>query len=476
VKTYPLYLNGEFVMSEPAKPVVNPSTGEPFVMISTTTRERLATALEDAHAAFRQWRRLPGKARGAYLRKIADLVESRKDEIARAITLENGKPLAQSQGEVAMTVDHLQWFAEEARRVYGRMVPNQVDNKRHLVVKTPMGVVGAISPWNFPLALAVRKIAPALAAGCTVVLKPATQTPVCAALFAECVHAAGLPKGVFQMIVGPSPAFGDELLSNPLCRKITFTGSTEVGRVLIKGAAATVKPLSLELGGHAPVLVFADADLNVAVEGAAMAKFRNTGQSCIAANRVLVERPIYEQFLEAFAAKARSLKVGDGLEPGVDIGPLIDQAGIDKATEHVQDAVAKGARLMCGGKRVPGRAGFFFEPTVLGDVPPTSACMREETFAPIAPVCMFDTEEEALEQANASIYGLSAYAFTQNLDRAFRLMEGLEAGTIGINDGVPTTSQCPFGGVKQSGWGRELGIEGLDAFLETKHVALGIKI
>jgi succinate-semialdehyde dehydrogenase / glutarate-semialdehyde dehydrogenase len=476
VKTYPLYLNGEFVTSEPAKTVVNPSTGEAFARISTTTREGLATALEDAHAAFRLWRRVPGKARGAYLRKIADLVESRKDEIARAITFENGKPLAQSQGEVAMTIDHLQWFAEEARRVYGRTVPNQVDHKRHLVVKTPMGVVGAISPWNFPLALAVRKIAPALAAGCTVVLKPATQTPVCAALFAECVHAAGLPKGVFQMVVGPSAAFGEELLLNPLCRKITFTGSTEVGRVLIKGAAATVKPLSLELGGHAPVLVFADADLGVAVEGAAIAKFRNTGQSCIAANRVLVERPIYERFLEAFAAKARSLKVGDGLEPGVDIGPLIDQAGIDKATEHVQDAVARGARLLCGGKRVPGRRGFFFEPTVLGDVPPASACMREETFAPIAPVCAFDTEEEALEQANASIYGLSAYAFTQNLDRAFRLMEGLEAGTIGINDGVPTTSQCPFGGVKQSGWGRELGIEGLDAFLETKHVALGIKI
>jgi len=476
VKTYPLYLNGQFVTTEPAKPVVSPSTGEAFAQISTTDRARLAVALEDAHAAFTQWRRVPGKTRGAYLRKIAELVESRKDEIARAITLENGKPLAQSLGEVAMTVDHLQWFAEEARRVYGRIVPNQVDNKRHLVVKTPMGVVGAISPWNFPLALAVRKIAPALAAGCTVVLKPATQTPVCAALFAECVHAAGLPAGVFQMIVGPSSAFGEEFLSNPLCRKITFTGSTEVGRLLIKGAAATIKPLSLELGGHAPVLVFADADLETAVEGAAIAKFRNTGQSCIAANRVLVERPIYERFLEAFAAKTRSLKVGDGLEPGVDIGPLIDQAGIDKATEHVQDAVARGARLVCGGKRVEGRKGFFFEPTVLADVPLASACMREETFAPIAPVCAFDTEQEALEQANSSIYGLSAYAFTTNLDRSFRLMEGLEAGTIGINDGVPTTSQCPFGGVKQSGWGRELGTEGLDAFMETKHVALGMKM
>jgi succinate-semialdehyde dehydrogenase/glutarate-semialdehyde dehydrogenase len=339
-----------------------------------------------------------------------------------------------------------------------------------------MGVVGAISPWNFPLVLAARKVAPAMAAGCAVVLKPASQAPLCALLLAECMHAAGVPPGVFQVIVGPSAAFGEELLLNPLCRKITFTGSTEVGRVLIRGAAASVKPLSLELGGHAPVLVFADADLDAAVEGAMMAKFRNTGQSCIAANRVLVERPIYERFLEAFVAKARSLKVGDGLEPGVDIGPLFDEAGVAKALEHVEDAVAGGARLLCGGHRVAGGRGYFVEPTVLADVPPRAACMREETFAPIAPVCAFDREDEALEQANASIYGLSAYAFTTNLDRAFRLMEGLEAGTIGINDGVPSTSQCPFGGVKQSGWGRELGIEGLDAFLETKHVSLGMRV
>jgi succinate-semialdehyde dehydrogenase/glutarate-semialdehyde dehydrogenase len=475
VNTYPLYLNGQFVPSPTAIDVVNPATGEPFARMATTDRPRLAAAIEDAHRAFLAWRRLTGKARGAYLHAIADRVEARRDEIARVITLENGKPLAQSQGEVTMTVDHLRWFAEEARRAYGRLVPNQVDGKRHLVVKTPMGVVGAISPWNFPLVLAVRKIAPALAAGNTVILKPASQTPVCAALLAECVHDAGLPAGVFQTVVGPSSAFGDELLSNPLCRKITFTGSTEVGRVLIRGAAAAIKPLSLELGGHAPVLVFADADLHLAVEGALMAKFRNTGQSCIAANRVFVERPVYESFLEAFVAKARALKVGDGLEPGVDIGPLFDEAGVVKALEHVEDAVAGGARLLCGGRRMPGK-GFFVEPTVLADVPPQSACMREETFAPIAPVCPFDREEDAIEQANASIYGLSAYAFTSNLDRAFRLMEALEAGTIGINDGVPSTSQCPFGGVKQSGWGRELGQEGLDAFLETKHVSLGLRI
>jgi succinate-semialdehyde dehydrogenase/glutarate-semialdehyde dehydrogenase len=476
VKTHPLYLNGQFVSFEKTLAVINPATAEPFAEVATADRARLAAALEDAHAAFRAWRRLTGKARGAYLHAIADRVEARRDEIAKTITIENGKPLAQSLGEVAMTVDHLRWFAEEARRAYGRVVPNQVDGKRHLVIKSPMGVVGAISPWNFPLVLAVRKVAPALAAGCTVVLKPASQTPICAVLLAECVHDAGVPPGVFQVIVGPSSAFGEELLANPLCRKITFTGSTEVGRVLIKGAAASVKPLSLELGGHAPVLVFADADLDAAVEGAMMAKFRNTGQSCIAANRVLVERPIYERFLEAFVAKARSLKVGDGLEPGVDIGPLFDEAGVAKALEHVEDAVAGGARLLCGGRRVRERRGFFVEPTVLADVPPGCACMREETFAPIAPVCAFDREEEALEQANASIYGLSAYAFTSNLDRAFRLMEGLEAGTIGINDGVPSTSQCPFGGVKQSGWGRELGIEGLDAFLETKHVSLGMRL
>ena len=476
MKTYPLYLNGRFETFGATLAVINPATAEPFAEVAVADRARLATALDDAHAAFRQWRRLTGKARGAYLHAVADKVEARRDEIARTITLENGKPLAQSLGEVAMTVDHLRWFAEEARRAYGRIVPNQVDGKRHLVIKSPMGVVGAISPWNFPLVLAVRKVAPALAAGCTVILKPASQTPVCAALLAECVHDAGLPAGVFQVIVGPSAAFGDELLTNPLCRKITFTGSTEVGRVLIRGAAAAVKPLSLELGGHAPVLVFADADLNAAVEGALMAKFRNTGQSCIAANRVLVERPIYERFLEAFVARARTLKVGDGLEPGVDIGPLFDEAGVAKALEHVENAVAAGARLLCGGRRVAGSRGYFVEPTVLADVPPGAACMREETFAPIAPVCAFDGEDEALEQANASIYGLSAYAFTTNLDRAFRLMEGLEAGTIGINDGVPSTSQCPFGGVKQSGWGRELGSEGLDAFLETKHVSLGMRV
>jgi succinate-semialdehyde dehydrogenase/glutarate-semialdehyde dehydrogenase len=306
-----------------------------------------------------------------------------------------------------------------------------------------------------------------------VILKPAKQTPVCAVAFAECVHAAGLPKGVFQLVCGSANEFGEEFLQNPLCRKITFTGSTEVGKLLIKGAATGVKPLSLELGGQAPVLVFADADLDVAVEGALLAKTRNTGQSCIAANRVYVQRTIYDEFLKRFTAKMTALKVGTFDEPNVEIGPLIDEAGLAKAAEHVHDAVKRGARLLCGGKRAD-RKGFFFEPTVIADVPPNGLCMTEETFAPIAPVAVFDTEEEGIRMANNSPFGLSAYAFTRDVGRVFRLAEQLEAGTIGINDGLPTTSIAPFGGCKQSGWGRELGSEGIDAFLETKHVSIKI--
>lgn len=475
MKTYPLYLNGQWVESPKTIRVVNPSTTEVFAEVCTVDRSRVAQAIADAHAAFPAWRALPGKARGAFLNKIADVVERRRDEIARVITQENGKPLAQSVGEMNMTVDHLRWFAEEAKRAYGRIVPNQVDGKRHLVVKTPMGVVAAISPWNFPLVLAVRKIAPALAAGNTVVLKPASATPVCAALFAECVAEAKLPNGVFQLVAGSAREIAQEFLDNPLCRKISFTGSTEVGRSLIEGAARQIKPLSLELGGHAPVLVFEDADLNAAVEGAMITKFRNTGQSCIASNRIYVQRSIYDKFLEKFLQQTRALKTGDGFEEGVLVGPLINEEGLNKALEHIQDGVKRGARLMCGGKRIQ-RKGYFLEPTVLADVPADAACMSEETFAPVAPVVPFDDESTVIERANASQYGLSAYAFTRDLKRTFRLMELLEAGTIGINDGVPTTSQCPFGGVKQSGWGRELGIEGMDAFLETKHVSLGLGI
>jgi len=471
----PLYLNGRFVQSQPSVTVTNPATGGPVAQVSTIGREHVAQSLRDAGAAFEAWRNLTAKARGDYLIRIAAELERRADEVARLITLENGKPLAQSKGEVAMSIDHLRWFAEEGRRAYGRTIPHQVAGKRHLVIKSPVGVVGAIAPWNFPLVLAVRKVAPALAAGCPVVLKPASQTPLSAIALAECADAARLPAGVFQVVLGSARMIGEEFLSNPICRKITFTGSTEVGQELIRGAAAQVQRLSLELGGHAPALVFDDADLQKAVEGTIVAKFRNTGQSCIAANRIYVQAGIYDRFLEAFVARAQSLKVGNGLEEGVEIGPLVNQKGLDFALAQIADAVKKGAKLLAGGKRHGGSGGgFFLEPTVLADAPDNAACMCEETFAPVAPIAKFTTEEEGITKANASCFGLSAYAFTQDIDRMFRVIEKLEAGTIGINDGAPTTSTAPFGGIKMSGWGRELGTEGLDAFLETKHVSLGI--
>ena len=473
MKTYPLYLNGEFVAGEPAWPVLNPASGEPFARISTIDRARLAQALADAHSAFAGWRALTAKARGEHLRKIAAELDRRRDEVARLISSENGKPLAQSLGEVAMSVDHLQWFAEEGRRAYGRIIPPQAEGKRNLVVKTPIGVVGAISPWNFPLVLAVRKVAPALAAGCPVVLKPARQTPLSCIAFAECTHAAQLPKGVLQVVCGASDQFGEEFLTNPLCRKVTFTGSTEVGEVLIRNAARTIKPLSLELGGNGPLLVFEDADLDVAVDGAVLAKMRNTGQSCIAANRLFVQSPIYQRFLDAFVGRVKSLKVGEFSEPEVEIGPLIDEAALGHALNHIEDALKKGARLLCGGRRLE-RKGFFLEPTVLADVPADALCRREEIFAPVAPVIAFGTEEEGVQLANDTAHGLSAYAFTRDMSRVFRLAEHLEAGMIGVNDGLPTTSNAPFGGVKHSGWGRELGAEGLEAFLETKHLSIRV--
>ncbi len=473
MKTYPLYLNGELTISEDTYPIQNPATEELFARMSSADRSAVPRAIQDAHTAFHSWRQIPGKSRGEMLNQIAAELHRRREELARLITLENGKPLSQSQNEVALAVDHLHWFAEEAKRIYGRVVPHQVDDKRHLVLRSPIGVVGAISPWNFPLMLAVRKVAPALAAGCTIILKPASRTPLSSSAFAECVDAATLPKGVFQLVVGSSDAIGKEFLDNPLCRKITFTGSTEVGRKLIEGAAKRVKPLSLELGGLAPLIVFDDADLGEAVSETVRAKFRNTGQSCIAANRLYVQSGIYEPFLKLFVEKARGLRVGEGLDPKTHIGPLIDQEALDKGLEHIQDAVSGGAKILCGGSRVE-RKGFFLEPTVLADVPKGALCMQEETFAPVAPISPFDSEGEVIERANSVPFGLSAYAFTRDLSRMFRLAESLEAGVIGINDGVPTTSQAPFGGLKQSGWGRELGLEGIDAFLETKHISIGI--
>jgi succinate-semialdehyde dehydrogenase / glutarate-semialdehyde dehydrogenase len=472
-KTYAAYLDGKWISSDHEIVVTNPATGQPLARVASLNRDQIRSALAAAQAAFPAWRAITARERGTLLHRVADELLRRADEIARTITLENGKPLAQSRGEVAMTEDHLRWFAEEGRRAYGRVIPHQVHGKRNLTVKTPVGVVGAISPWNFPLVLAVRKAAPALAAGCPVILKPSSQTPLCAIAFAECVQAAGVPAGAFQLVLGNARMISAEFLSSPICRKLTFTGSTEVGRELISGAAQSVKPLSLELGGLAPLLVFDDCDLEQAVRETLVAKFRNTGQSCIAANRIYVQRTIHEAFLDRFVAGVKKLKTGPGLEPGVDVGPVINEQALASALRQIDDAVQHRGKLLSGGKRLPGTGGFFLEPTVIDGPASDALCMREETFAPVAPIAVFDTEEEAIELANNCEYGLSAYAMTRDIARVFRLAERIEAGTLGINDGAPATSQSPFGGVKQSGWGRELGSEGLDGFLETKHVSIG---
>jgi succinate-semialdehyde dehydrogenase/glutarate-semialdehyde dehydrogenase len=370
-----------------------------------------------------------------------------------------------------MSIDHLLWFAEEGRRAYGRVVPPQAEGKRHLVIRQAVGVVGAIAPWNFPLVLAIRKIAPALAAGCTVILKPASATPLSACELARCIDAAGLPKGVFQLVAGSASEIGKELLENPNCRKISFTGSTEVGRSLIQGAADTCTELSLELGGNAPVIVFDDADLDQAVEGILITKFRNNGQSCIAANRIYIQEGIYDRLVAVLSEKIKELKVGDGLGHGVDIGPLIDERALATALSFIDEAVEAGAQVLAGGSQLS-EEGNFLAPTLLTQVPEHVRCHQQEIFAPIAALYRFKDEEQVLKTANDTEFGLAAYAFTTDLNRAFRVAETLEAGTVGINDPVPPTSNCPFGGFKQSGWGRELGSEGIDAYLETKHISI----
>lgn len=474
MQLHPLYLNGAFVESDETIPVHNPSTTEAFAQVCVIDRPAVATAIQHAQAAFLPWRTLTPKARGEWLNRLATELERRREDIARTITLETGKPLTQSAGEITLALDHLRWFAEETRRAYGRVVPPAIESKRHLVIKSPIGVVGAITPWNFPLMLVVRKVAPALAAGCPVVLKPARQTPLTALALAACAHQIQLPRGVLQVVLGSATDIAAEFLSNPSVRKITFTGSTEVGQHLIRNAAQTVKPLGLELGGQAPALVFEDADMDAAIDGILTAKFRNNGQSCIAINRIYVQNSAYESFLARFADRVSALHVGDGFNPATDLGPLIDSSTLARALVHIRDARDLGARLLCGGDRVPNLRGHFLQPTVLADVPPRAHCMIEETFGPVAPVASFETEPEAVDLANHTRYGLAAYVFTRDLRRTFRLMESLEAGTIAFNDGLPTSSHCPFGGLKQSGWGRELGSEGLDAFLETKHISIGL--
>ena len=467
------FVGGQWINTPTATPVRNPATGETLAHVAMGNRAHAAAAFASAQNAFEAWRTQAARDRGSILHRLADAIDRESDALASLITAENGKPLPQAKGEVAMSSDHLRWFAEEGKRAYGKVIPHQVTGKRHLSIKSPVGPVGIICPWNFPLVLVVRKAAAAWAAGCAVVLKPAPQTPLTALALAQLTQEVELPAGLFNVVLGDAAALGAEMLENPLCRKVSFTGSTAVGRLLIAQAAPCIKPLSLELGGHAPVLVFDDADVDVAVQGVLLAKFRNAGQACTAANRVYVQNGIWKEFASRFADKVRALKVGEGHEPGVDVGPLIDAEALQKAERHIADAVANGANVLVGGGKLA-RRGNFLAPTILTNVAPQSLCMQEETFAPVAPLCPFDSEAQAVAMANDSSYGLAAYAFTRDLGRTFRLAETLEAGTIAINDGLPASSQAPFGGLKQSGWGRELGSEGLDAFMETKHISLGV--
>jgi succinate-semialdehyde dehydrogenase / glutarate-semialdehyde dehydrogenase len=470
------YIGGEWISSDglDQMAVTNPADGEIVGKFAKGKQSHVRRAIESAHAAFPAWSGRTARSRARMLSAAAVRLREHADDLAVAVTRENGKPLAESRGEVEGAAAHFEWFAEEGCRAYGRIVPPAAEGKRHLVIRVPVGVAGCIAPWNFPLVLWARKVAPALAAGCTVVSRGASQTTLCTMQALDCI-ADLFPPGVLNLVTGDAREVSAELLSNPMCRKISFTGSTAAGRELLRGGADSIAHLSLELGGHAPAIVFPDADPQQAVAGIMGAKFRNGGQSCIAVNRVYLHRDIAADMTRLLATQTAALRVGNGLEEGVDVGPLIDPGSVDNFMQHVENAVSRGAHVECGGDRPTGASydkGNFVTPTVLSGVADDMLCMCDETFGPLLPITIFDTLDEVLTRANNSPYGLAAYVFTSSLETAFLVGERLEAGTIGINDAVPSTTIAPFGGVKQSGIGRECGAEGLEAFLETKHLSI----
>ena len=472
-----MWIGGERRKARRTFTVLSPASLEPVAEVADADRDDVRCAIDDASRALPGWADTPALERSRVLRRAEALLIEHADSLARTLTLDGGKPLPEARGEIIYAASFLGWSAGEAERIYGRIIPAPVRGKRLLVLRQPVGVVGAITPWNFPAAMVTRKVGPAIAAGCTVVLKPAEQTPVTALRIAALMSDAGLPPGVLNVVPTLDPVHaGAEMLQHPAVRKITFTGSTEVGKYLAREAAASVKRVSLELGGQAPFIVFADADVEAAAKGAMASKFRNAGQTCVCANRFYVQAPVLESFLQALAPQIRALKVGDGLTEGVQIGPLIDAAAVEKVEAHVRDAVSAGARVVVGGGRPGDRdRGHFFTPTLLAGVTDGMRVMTEETFGPVAPIATFLTEEEVLQRANATRYGLAAYVYTSDLSRAWRVAERLEFGIVGVNDAMPSTAQAPFGGFKESGLGREGGLEGTDAFLETKYVSTGIR-
>ena len=453
-------------------PVTNPATGETLGTVPRMGAAETRRAVEAAHAAWPAWRKRTAKERSVILRRWFDLVMANQEDLAVLMTAEQGKPLAESRGEIAYAASFIEWFAEEGKRIYGDTIPSHAADRRIVVIKEPIGVVAAITPWNFPAAMITRKAGPALAAGCPVVLKPATATPFSALALAELGERAGLPAGVFNVITGASGPIGRELTANSLVRKLTFTGSTEIGKQLMSQCASTVKKVSLELGGNAPFLVFEDADLDAAVAGAIASKYRNSGQTCVCTNRFLVQEPVYADFAERLAAAVARLKVGDGLKGDAQQGPLIDMNAVLKVEEHIADALAKGGRVVAGGKR-HALGGTFFQPTIIADATPEMAVAREETFGPLAPLFKFRTEEEAIRMANDTEFGLAAYFYTRDLGRTWRVSEGLEYGIVGVNTGIISTEVAPFGGVKESGIGREGSKYGIEDYLEIKYLCMG---
>ncbi|PYE90011.1 NAD-dependent succinate-semialdehyde dehydrogenase [Phyllobacterium leguminum] len=467
-------IGGEWVEADSGQTidVINPATGLKFGTVPKSGKAETARAITAAAKAFESWKKTSAAERARLMRKLHDLIIENQDALAELLTLEQGKPLAEAKGEIGMSAAYILWYAEEARRVYGDTVPSPWADRRILVTKEPVGVVAAITPWNFPSSMLARKIGPALASGCTAVVKPATQTPYSGLAWGVLCEEAGIPDGVINILTGSASEIGGELTRNPLVRKLTFTGSTEVGKILIKQSADTVKKVSMELGGNAPFIVFDDADMDRAVEGAIAAKFRNSGQTCVCTNRFFAQAGIYDRFVERLAAAAEKLKVGNGLEDGTQQGPLIDEGAVEKVEELITDAEAKGGKVVTGGKR--STLGLtYFEPTVITDAKPDMRFFKEEIFGPVAPVYKFGTEQEAVDLANSTEYGLACYFYTQDLGRTFRVMEGLKYGLIGVNEGMITTVEAPFGGLKESGLGKEGGHQGIEDYLDTKYVCIG---
>lgn len=458
--------NGETV------PVTNPATGEVLGTVPMCGTAETVRAIAAAEVAQRAWRNVSGKERAAILRRLNDLMLQHQDDLALILTSEQGKPLAEAKGEIVYSASFIEWFADEARRIYGDTIPAPTGDRRLLAIKQPIGVTAAITPWNFPTAMLTRKAGPALAAGCSMVVKPATQTPYSALAFAELADRAGVPKGLLSVLTGSASQIGGEMTRSPIVRKLTFTGSTEVGRTLMRQSADTIKKLSLELGGNAPFIVFDDADLDAAVDGAMISKYRNTGQTCVCANRIYVQRGVLEAFTTKLVAKVKALKVGNGVDAGSTQGPLIDAKAVAKVKEHIADAVAKGGKVLAGGKP-HALGGLFFEPTVIGGATEDMLFAQDETFGPLAPIFVFDTETEVIERANNTEFGLAAYFYSRDIGRVMRVSEQIESGMVGVNTGLISTAEAPFGGVKQSGLGREGSKYGLDEFMEMKYICLG---